>query len=517
MIVQQRTAEQDLRLDILNTLLTTPHRRLDQVYPIHRELIERDPRFYVRLAAWYADHGDVRDHHETFIIALVLSDFPGHRDVGLALLRDLPPYQVARVVDFIHGRQVRRTVRSVPREKGRKVTLAHSPAPTAPDVCVESVGLFRNLPRSLRTEVARYLHEREAAPGWFDSSVLVARKAIKRLYALLHVAPGARAQQTLFDEQPPPDSRVFALKELTRATTPEEQANSIRMHQIPYRVAATVVHKLTSAVLEALIEKMSPQELVNNLGALQRRGALDAPCLKALIDRKLDEARTGSRISALKTGQAKQAATLPEYVRQKLDDLADVQVKARGRITRPTALLIDKSGSMQLAIELGKQIGALLSAVCECGLFVYAFDSLAYPIETAGNRLADWEAALRGITAGGSTSCGVVLEMMIRNRQFVEQLVLITDEQENVPPYFLQSLQKYRQEIKAEPNVCFIRTPGSSDYLEKQCRQAGVPCDVFQFTGDYYSLPNLVPLLARPSKLDLLLEIIQYPLPVRRV
>lgn len=40
--------------------------------------------------------------------------------------------------------------------------------------------------------------------------------------------------------------------------------------------------------------------------------------------------------------------------------------------------------------------------------------------------------------------------------------------------------------------------------------------DVFQFAGDYYSLPNLVPLLSRPSKLELLMEIMQFPLPQRK-
>jgi hypothetical protein len=41
-------------------------------------------------------------------------------------------------------------------------------------------------------------------------------------------------------------------------------------------------------------------------------------------------------------------------------------------------------------------------------------------------------------------------------------------------------------------------------------------CDAFQFTGDYYALPNLVPLLSRPSKLELLVEIMDYPLPKRQ-
>ena len=42
-----------------------------------------------------------------------------------------------------------------------------------------------------------------------------------------------------------------------------------------------------------------------------------------------------------------------------------------------------------------------------------------------------------------------------------------------------------------------------------------VPVETFTFEGDYYSLPNLVPLLTRPSRLDLLLEILDVPLPKR--
>src|SRR5437763_7981021 len=110
--------EQDLRLGILNTLLTTPHRKLEAIWPVHRQLVEQDPRFYVRLAAWYHDHGDVRDHKEMFLVALILSAFEGHRDVGLALLRGLPPYQVVRVLDFIHGRKATRKVRAA--EPGEK-------------------------------------------------------------------------------------------------------------------------------------------------------------------------------------------------------------------------------------------------------------------------------------------------------------------------------------------------------------------------------------------------------------
>lgn len=527
------TREQDLRLDILNTLLTTPHRELEQIWPVHRELIAKDPRFYVRLAAWYNDHGDVRDHKEMFIVSLALSDFEGHRDAGLAMLRELPPYQVVRVVDFISGRKKTRPLRKGEPQKAavqgsrrsrqsiarRLFGTAKTDAPAESvdtTTITEEFGLFHNVPRAMKTEIARYLRDREADPEWFDGSVLVARKAMKRLYALLHVRPGERAQQILFDDNPPPDSRLFALRELAKADSPAAQARAIVEHRIPYRVAATVVRQMTPAVLVALVEQMSPQELINNLGSLRRRGALDVPEIKALVDSKLQTAQSAGRVSALKAGKAAEAAAVDAGLRKQLEDVADKQIKARGRITRPTALLVDKSGSMEQAIELGKQIGSMISAICEKDLFAYAFDTMAYEITPKGHDLADWERAMTGIKAGGGTSCGVAMKYLAKKGQYVEQIILISDEQQNTPPLFVPAYREYCEALKASPAVCIVRTPGGSDFVEQQCRRDGIAVDVFQFTGDYYSLPNLVPMLARPSKLELLMEIMDYPLPKRK-
>ena len=66
---------------------------------------------------------------------LVLSDFPGHRHVGLALLREMPPYQVGRVFDFIKGRVVRRRVKTDDEY----------------EIVTEKRGLFGNVPRSMKT------------------------------------------------------------------------------------------------------------------------------------------------------------------------------------------------------------------------------------------------------------------------------------------------------------------------------------------------------------------------------
>src|SRR5580765_7357090 len=151
MAARQPNREQDLRLALLNSLLTTPHRQLAQIWPVHQEIVAKDPRFYVRLGAWYADHGDVRDHKEMFIITLILSDFEGHRDVGLAMLRGLPPYEVTRVLDFIHGRKKTKKVRAEAKEVGKRRQKAAKAAPGAPvQTVVEDFGLFRNPPRALK-------------------------------------------------------------------------------------------------------------------------------------------------------------------------------------------------------------------------------------------------------------------------------------------------------------------------------------------------------------------------------
>ncbi len=534
--------ERDLRSELLNTLLTTPHRALANVYALHQRITDQDPRFYVHLAAWYAEHGQVRDHKEMFVVMLCLSSFEGHREVGLALLRRLPPYEVARVVDFIKGYEVkkRRPVAVPPPAAGDEPPSllsrmagrirGHTPRPPAPaepadraatpkrefETIVEKVGLFRNVPRSLRTEVERYLREREADEARFDRTALAARKSLKRLYAGLHIQPSARAQALLFDEQPPVDSPAFAIKQIARAPTPAEQARTIVEQRIPYRVASTVIKEMSPTVLAALIDVMTPQEVINNIASLKRRGAFDNADLKQLIDAKIQAAKTDKRVSAYKAKVAVQAAEATGELAEALEEVTDAQIKATGKITRATALLIDKSGSMNVAIEVGRQLGALISAICQAELFAYAFDTAAYPIPPRGKTLADWEKALSGINAGGSTSCGVVVEWMRRQGQRVEQIVMVTDEGENTAPRFRDAYLAYAEALKLSPAVILVKVGQASTVLENACAELGIAPNVFEFRGDYYALPNVIPFLTYPSLMELVMEVLNYPLPQRK-
>jgi hypothetical protein len=470
--------ERDLRLEILNSLLTTPHRELDKVAELHSLMRGMDSIFYGHLAVWYQRNGDVRDHKEVFTGNLLTSELPEHRDAGFVMMSEFPPYEVARIVDFMK----------------------------------RSLG---KMPRCARTAVTRYLREREESPAQFDRAAVRGRKALKHLYATLHVKPSARAEAILFRDEPPADSLAFVLKVLSRLSDPVEQAKLIVEYGVPFTVAVGAIKQVTPSVLVALISAMSPQELINNLNALKRRGAMEHPDVKALIDEKLGKAAGSNRVSAFKAMKAAEVAQIDTETIAKLEQAADAQVKRRGRITRPTALFVDKSGSMTQAIELGKQIAALVSGIADDDLIVYAFDTIAYPIKAEGKSLADWDRAFKHINATGGTSVGAPLATMRLKKRVVEQIIIVTDEGENTAPYLHQEIDAYRTELKAAPNVVIVRVGNASNVVERSL-QGKAQVDTVTFTGDYYSLPNLVPILSRPSRLELLIEILETELPVRK-
>ncbi|MEC4892989.1 MAG: hypothetical protein SAL07_06280 [Oscillatoria sp. PMC 1051.18] len=473
------TAERDLRLEMLNSLLTTPHRKLEEVAELHQMIVELDPIFYGHLAVWYQRNGDVRDHKEVFIGNLLTSGLEEHRDAGFVVLQEFPPYQVARIVDFmkVHKNKV---------------------------------------PRSARTAVRRYLEKREGNPEFFDRAALRGRKAMKHLYATLHIKPSARADAVLFKDKPPADSLSFQLKQLAKTKSPTEQAKAIVEHKIPYTIAVGAIKQMTPTVMVALINSMSPQEVINNLKSLQKRGAMEHAQVKGLIDEKLELAQSDKRVSALKSRVAADVTQLDAATAAKLERVMDEQVKKRGSIKKSTALLVDKSSSMESAIEIGKQIAALISGVAEADLFVYAFDTMPYPVKAAGNNLSDWEKAFRHVSAGGATSIGCSVEAMRLRKQAVEQIILVTDQGENTAPYFGVAFDAYCQELKVQPNVVIVKVGVSYDWMETKLRERQVQVDTFTFAGDYYSLPNLIPMLSRPSRLELLMEIMEVPLPERK-
>jgi hypothetical protein len=480
-----KSEEHDIRVQILNSFLTTPHRKLDELASLHAEALMHDPLFYGHLALWYFQKSEVRDHKTLFVAHLATCEHKEFREVGWVLLQELAPYEVARVLD--HSK---RTIGKVP--------------------------------RSLKSAIAYYLMTRENNPRQFDGAAMRARNDLKHLYASLRLKPGPRAQAILFDEQPPEDSSLAALKKLAHAVNAEKQAEIIVENKIPYTTAVGTLKHLTPSVLVALIHAMSPQEVINNMASIKRRGAMEHSEVKGLIEAKLAMAKTDKRVSTMKAKKAVEFAHLDAETERKLTDITDQRVADKVEIKRPTALFVDKSGSMTQAIEVAKQLAALVSAVTTADFRVYAFDVAAFEIKVniSHNRrltLSDWESAFKMIKADGGTSIGVPLSKMTRERIYVEQIVLVTDEGENSSPFFRHAWTEYVKEMRVSPSVIIIKVGGSHLPFEKGLQELGVEMMTYEFRGDEYSLPNVLPLLALPSKAELVDLIMGYELPRRPI
>jgi hypothetical protein len=506
-LADARKQEQDFRRILINSLLKSPHRNLDAIWPAHEAACRTDPLFYPHLAAWYFAHGEVRDLQDLFTATLCLSTHSGHREVGLALLERLAPYQVVRVVNFIHGTRVPVYTEIYDWQR-------HQHAPKM-QIDTAMRGLGRSFPKSFRTAIRDYLRRLEADPDRFEGAALRGKDGLKRLYSLLHIKPSSFAQAILFDRKYPEGSRLAIVAKLNLQMALSKRIALIREAKLPFSMALTYLPESDPDALELLIERMSPQELISNLRLLHRRGTFDLPRLTEMVFQKLDAAKQSTRLSTLKTELAAQITDLPEPVRVRLHQLTEARMEAKGRIRRSTALLVDKSGSMDLAIEAGMHLAAMIASMCEADLFVYAFDRVAFPVASTGKTLADWRKAFRGIVPGGTTACGAGIEMLRRRKERVEQIIAITDEVELDPPSFVDALLTYQREMGIEPSLILVRVPDSGSMIQERLSLLGIPITVFDYDGDYYSLPNLVPLLTQPSEQDFLLEVLSHPLPKR--
>jgi hypothetical protein len=238
---------------------------------------------------------------------------------------------------------------------------------------------------------------------------------------------------------------------------------------------------------------------------------LDDPLVRKLVEEKLEAAKTDARVSTMKADLA--MAHADEEMAAKVREVRDVRVESKAEILLPTALFVDKSGSMEPAIEVGKQIAALIAPIAKAGLWVVAFDSVAREIKAKGTSMSDWEEAFKYIKADGSTSVGSALELLRRRKIAVEQIIIVTDEEENTAPRLADVYRRYRQELGVDPTFIIVRVRSRYDGLERELMQEGALVTRFDFTGDYYSLPNLLPLVAGRGLIDLVDEIMQTPLP----
>lgn len=470
------TPELDVRVSILNSILRSPHRDVAALIPIHTQALKGDPLFYLHFAAWYLDKGEVRDHKHLFIARLLTSE-PSlqFRHAGRAMLHGLAPFEAERTARFAKEQ-------------------------------------FKGAPRFLRESVRNYLLDLQTNNKRFDGAAARSRNSLRSLFASFHVKPGKRAQSILFDGEPPEGSQSWVIKQLSKVP-PQEAARLIAEHKIPLPVAVGAVRVTTPAVWVALLQNATPQETLNSLQSLEKRGLLGDPEIKELVTKKIAAAQKDKRVSTLKGLRAAEKVEDVE-VKGAVGETVDKRLAEKAAITRSTLLLVDRSGSMEKSIAVAQEIAALAAPLCQVGLWVYAFNTTAVAITPKSLSRKGWTEAFRYVGANGGTSIGCGLQAALDADIVAEQVIIISDGKENTPP-FITDVYKVCSEKFAAPDLIFVKVDaGAGCWLDDQpLEKSSLPLTTWEFRGDFYSLPNLLPLLARPSAAQLVDEIMKTPVP----
>jgi hypothetical protein len=132
----------------------------------------------------------------------------------------------------------------------------------------------------------------------------------------------------------------------------------------------------------------------------------------------------------------------------------------------------------------------------------------------APKKMPEWERAFSKIHANGWTSIGCPIKVMTTANQRAQNIVVISDEGENTAPHFVTTIRDYMRVFSIMPNIVIIRVGNWTDQLEQELRGAKIGYQAVTFNGDYYSLPNLIPLINKASSFELLMEVMATPIPV---
>lgn len=464
-------------------LCRSQHGDLSAYLGVGQIAVRQDPEFFGHLVAWDRVNGQVNDAHVALPI-VALSDPATHattelRENALAHVALLDPRRLLRAVSF-----------------GKEVP-AH--------------GIM-----DLRRLVTRYVRAREAKRHWWERATFQHRTAMKSLYARFHVKPADYAAKILFEREYPAGS-VFELARTMKALSGHDVAGLIGKRRPGFLPLRGALGKRMEEpdILMAVIDIMTPTEIVTNSRALEELGVLKHGATRAAYEEAIERA-SKSKKTTLKTTRAAEAIEGKEktggVISEKLRGLQQRQLRQLA-VEGDWLVLADKSGSMNQAIESARHVAASLAACVTGKIQLIFFDTSPRPILKPWRNYEEVLAESRLVTANGGTSIGCGLAWALDRKLAVNGIAIVSDGHENETPTFALTYKRYVQAMGVEPTVYFYQVNGKyATALVQSCENAGIELTTIPLDNvDYYSIPNLVKTM-RTSRYSLVDEIMATPL-----
>lgn len=436
MLTQERTTI--TRSQIISDLVKSPHGKLEQYTPVAQAALVHEPEFLAHLIAWNDAKGQIRDSKVALpVITLTKKDYDRElAENSMAALAKLSPR------DLLRGYRFLRTL--------------------------NAGGWHR-----YRFIVERFIRARESSNGWWERTALQHGKTLKELYCLFHIKPAEKYAWLMERHHGGggwvPAGSIFEVVKQLKDMKPAEAAGTILERKIPFLIASGALGKKMKEpdVVMALIDRMSPAEVVNNTKMLERLGVKTNPILKAAFEQALARASKSNK-NTLKASKAAEQIE-DEGLKAKMQALQEKQIKRS--VDGDWLVLADRSGSMQNAIDVGRQVAALLARSVSGKVYLVFFNTDVTVMDATGKSLEEIQHLSRNIAAGGGTSIGIGLHYAQMKGWPLDGIAVVSDGGDYTD--FSVFYKAYQKAMDKEPTLYFYRLKGggcgSADLLLR-CR-----------------------------------------------
>ena len=460
--------------ELFHTIMDCPHGDLEETFRVHKSVLERNPLFYMKMAAWYMENGMVRDHKVAFVKTLMEADDPKLRDEGWALIQRLPIHLLAQVVRY------------------------------------------SKKSKSLRSAVKHKLAEMPY--NRLVAEILRSKKELKYMVVSLHIPTDKSSNVNfrtlgaeLFSKERP-IRRVF--NQLRNEEDPERVASLLEKLPIPSYIAMTSIKVRTPEIMRVLVKRMTPNELIQSLNMLGRLRAIK-PNMD-IIREKLERLVSDPRVNAMRILnilQHLEPSQVPYEVFEILEGAVSRKARSISKLDAKVSLHIDTSGSMMSAIEAGKMLATALTIACKEPPTVYSVSSSPARIVPSSYTPSGWKETFSLLRADGYTPLGAGISLMKQYGDTCDVIILVTDTQENSFPKFAD---EYRT-LSFKPRVIILNLgPYPSKSFLESLREANVPFEILQLRKvDQYSVDQIITLIGESSPFKTVMEIMNTEVPLR--
>ena len=502
---------------ILSELARSPHGKMDEYVPVGRKAVEQEPEFMAHLVAWNRKHGQIRD--SKVALPMIALTVPGldqeFVDNALAHIALLGPRELEKASRFAldlrdgFAKVVEKGVlmpdKAAKPKAGRKAKKAE--VASAP---VAGLGVGVVPMRRLRRLVTQYLREREADWTKWERVALQHRHTLANLYAMWHVRPGSDKMNDVLFKGGRPEGSLFDLVAKLSTMSPAEAAGTVIERKIPFLVMQGALGEKVkdTDLLLAMIDRMSPTELVTNAKMLERLGVKTNPALRAAMEKALEKA-SKSKANVLKTTRAADTFADDDVLGEKLRGMQERQLDSMS-VEGNWGVFCDCSGSMHTAIEIARHVAGVLAKMAKGTVHLVFFDTSPTGYDVTGKTYDDIVRVTRHVKAGGSTSIGCPLKWMLEKKLEIDGVAIVSDGGENAPPYFAAVHKQYMEWSGKDVPVYLYHCDGDSNALASSMKASGIDMQTFEMgrSVDFYSLPNIVATM-RTNRYSLVDEVME--------